>query len=80
MQQSDQFSRRQVLAAGTVATTFTIVPRDVLGGAGYTYPPISPPGIPRPKDTPAVPPTLDWPLWVGPAPMRPYHPSCHPFA
>jgi predicted dehydrogenase len=32
----------------------------------------------RPKDTPTVPPTLDWDLWIGPAPMRPYHQAYHP--
>ena len=32
----------------------------------------------RPKDTPAVPAELDWDLWIGPAPMRPYHPAYHP--
>ena len=35
-------------------------------------------GKPRPKDTPAVPESLDWDLWLGPAPQRPYHPSYHP--
>ncbi len=30
----------------------------------------------RPKDTPPVPPTLDWDLWLGPAAFRPYH-SCY---
>jgi predicted dehydrogenase len=43
-------------------------------------PDISPRGIPRPKDTPPVPPELDWDLWLGPAPTRPYHPCYHPFA
>jgi predicted dehydrogenase len=43
-------------------------------------PMISPRGIARPKDTPPVPANLDWDLWVGPAPMRPYHPCYHPFA
>ncbi|MBM3335729.1 Gfo/Idh/MocA family oxidoreductase [Candidatus Sumerlaeota bacterium] len=32
----------------------------------------------RPKDTPAVPATLDWDLWIGPAPMWPYHRAYHP--
>lgn len=32
----------------------------------------------RPKDTPPVPDSLDWDLWIGPAPMRPYHPAYHP--
>ena len=27
----------------------------------------------RPTDTPPVPDTLDWDLWLGPAPYRPYH-------
>jgi len=32
----------------------------------------------RPKDTPLVPSTLDWDLWLGPAPERPYHQAYHP--
>ncbi|MHB8970615.1 MAG: Gfo/Idh/MocA family protein [Pirellulaceae bacterium] len=43
-------------------------------------PDISPRGIPRPKETPAVPAHLNWDLWIGPSPMRPYHPCYHPFA
>jgi predicted dehydrogenase len=35
--------------------------------------------VDRPQDTPPVPPTLDWDLWVGPAPFRPYHPAYVPF-
>jgi predicted dehydrogenase len=38
-----------------------------------------PQGIERPKDTPPVPETLDWDLWLGPAPFRPYHPAYVPF-
>ena len=38
-----------------------------------------PQGIDRPTDTPSVPPTLDWNLWLGPAPYRPYHPAYAPF-
>jgi len=32
----------------------------------------------RPKDKPPVPDKLDWDLWIGPAPMRPYHRTYHP--
>jgi len=32
----------------------------------------------RPEDTPPVPSTLNWDLWLGPAPQRPYHPAYHP--
>jgi len=32
----------------------------------------------RPKETPPVPGTLDWDLWIGPAPHRPYHRCYHP--
>ena len=32
----------------------------------------------RPTDTPPVPDTLDWDLWLGPAPYRPYHPTYLP--
>jgi len=33
----------------------------------------------RPQDTPPVPEALDWDLWLGPAPERPYHPCYVPF-
>lgn len=33
----------------------------------------------RPKETPPVPPHLDWDLWLGPAPERPYHPVYAPY-
>jgi len=45
----------------------------------WTNRPVWPQGIDRPKETPPVPDTLDWNLWIGPAPMRPYHPSYLPF-
>ena len=38
-----------------------------------------PQGVERPKDTPQVPDTLDWDLWLGPAPVRPYHSAYVPF-
>jgi predicted dehydrogenase len=43
-------------------------------------PDISQRGVARPKETPPCPAHLEWDLWVGPAPMRPYHPCYHPFA
>lgn len=36
-------------------------------------------GIERPTETPPVPPSLDWDLWLGPAPYRAYHPAYAPF-
>jgi predicted dehydrogenase len=38
-----------------------------------------PQGVGRPTDTPPVPDSLDWDLWLGPAPERPYHPAYLPF-
>ncbi len=38
-----------------------------------------PQGVDRPKDEPPVPASINWDLWIGPAPMRPYHPIYHPF-
>jgi predicted dehydrogenase len=38
-----------------------------------------PPGEGRPTETPPVPEGLDWDLWLGPAPLRPYHPAYHPW-
>ncbi len=38
-----------------------------------------PQGVTRPKETPPVPKTLDWDLWLGPAPERPYNPIYAPF-
>jgi predicted dehydrogenase len=46
----------------------------------WTNRPIWPQGIDAPKETPSCPPTLDWDLWIGPAPWRYFHPAYHPFA
>jgi predicted dehydrogenase len=35
-------------------------------------------GIGRPTDTPPIPATLDWNLWLGPVRQRPYHPAYVP--
>jgi len=45
----------------------------------WTNRPIWPQGLERPSETPSVPPTLNWDLFVGPAPFRPYHPSYTPW-
>ncbi len=45
----------------------------------WTNRPIWPQGIDAPKEIPSVPPTLDWDVWLGPAPWRPYHPAYLPF-
>jgi len=42
----------------------------------WTNRPIWPQGIDRPKESEPVPATLDWDLWLGPAPWRPYN-SCY---
>jgi predicted dehydrogenase len=39
-----------------------------------------PQGVGRPNDTPSVPGGLDWDLFLGPAPVRPYHRAYHPFS
>ncbi len=44
----------------------------------WTPHPVWPQGLDRPKETPPVPEGLDWDLWIGPAPYRPYHPVYHP--
>lgn len=38
-----------------------------------------PQGVKRPLDSPPVPAELDWDLFLGPAPERPYNPAYHPF-
>jgi predicted dehydrogenase len=44
----------------------------------WTNRPVWPVAKSRPKETPDVPATLDWDLWLGPAAYRPYHPCYHP--
>ena len=45
----------------------------------WTDRPIWPQGLMKPSDTPPCPDTLDWNLFIGPAEMRPYHPSYTPW-
>lgn len=41
--------------------------------------PLYPAGQRRPDHSPPVPANLDWELWIGPAPMRPYSRAYHPW-
>ncbi len=45
----------------------------------WTNRPIWPQGVERPKGKVPVPASLDWNLWLGVAPERPYDPAYHPF-
>lgn len=45
----------------------------------WTNRPIWPQGLERPENTPAIPSTLDWDLFIGPAEYRPYHPAYTPW-
>ncbi len=74
-----QASEEARLIAETIWSGAIGTVREVHAGSNR-YPPISPRGIPRPRETPPVPEGLDWDLWLGPAPERPYHPCYHPFS
>jgi predicted dehydrogenase len=45
----------------------------------WTNRPVWPQGIEKPQETPSLPPTLSWDVWVGPSPWRHYHPAYVPF-
>lgn len=45
----------------------------------WTNRPLWPQGIPAPTEKVAIPDTLDWELFLGPAPYVPYHPAYHPW-
>jgi predicted dehydrogenase len=65
------YRMREMLADGAIGPV-----REV---HNWSNRPVWPQGIERPKDTPPVPEGLDWNLWLGPAPERPYHPAYLPF-
>lgn len=46
----------------------------------WTNRPIWPQCLNRPEDTPRKPSGLDWDMWLGPAPQRPYSPWYHPWS
>jgi len=52
---------------------------DVTEAHAWTNRPIWPQGLERPTETPSLPPTLAWDLFIGPAPWRPYHPAYTPW-
>ena len=45
----------------------------------WTDRPVWPQGLARPTEKAKAASTLDWEIWLGPAPERPYHPLYHPF-
>ncbi|MEO8662897.1 MAG: Gfo/Idh/MocA family oxidoreductase [Bryobacteraceae bacterium] len=79
---STQMSVQSCMSPEACATT-EILMSGVLGPIRevhiWTPHPIYPAGRVRPTDTPPVPKGLDWDLWIGPAPYRPYHPAYHPW-
>ncbi|MDA7711088.1 Gfo/Idh/MocA family oxidoreductase [Flavobacteriaceae bacterium] len=47
----------------------------------WTNRPVWPQGVPMPASDPSSKPTaLNWDLWLGPAPEKPYTPNMHPFS
>jgi predicted dehydrogenase len=52
---------------------------DVTEVITWTNRPVWPQGIPAPTGTHAVPPELDWDLWLGPAPAIDFNPAYLPF-
>lgn len=67
----DAYRLREWIAAGAIGPV-----REVLN---WSNRPVWPQGVERPTETPPVPQGLDWDLWLGPAPERPYHPAYLPF-
>ena len=75
----------QGMAADAARTGIEVIRSGVLGDVTelhvWTDRPTGwwPQGIDRPRDTPPVPSSLDWNLWLGVASARPYHPAYCPF-
>jgi predicted dehydrogenase len=61
-------------AIGPVRNVHVWTDRPSLGLFGEYWPQ----GVARPSETPPVPDSLDWDMWLGPAPERPYHPAYLP--
>jgi predicted dehydrogenase len=75
----------QGMAADAARTGIEVIRSGVLGDVTelhvWTDRPTGwwPQGIDRPRDTPPVPSSLDWNLWLGVASARAYHPAYCPF-
>jgi hypothetical protein len=71
---------------GRASESIRLVKEWIDGGAigtvrevhAWTTHAVWPQGMGRPKETPPVPGDLEWDLWLGPAPYRPYHPAYLP--
>ncbi|MBI4604564.1 MAG: Gfo/Idh/MocA family oxidoreductase [Planctomycetes bacterium] len=64
---SDSFRRTlELVEAGAAGEIREVHLWFVFGGSGP---------LARPQETPSAPEHLQWDLWIGPAPFRPYHPS-----
>ena len=73
----------QSCASDPACTTAEWVQSGVVGAVREVHVwsdrPVWPQWLARPAEAPPVPQNLDWDLWLGPAPQRPYHPLYHPF-
>ncbi len=73
----------QGASAGTTAWVCEAIWDGAIGDIkevhAWTNRPIWPQAQNRPEDNPPVPKELDWDMWLGPAPNRPYNPVYHPW-
>ena len=73
----------QGASAGTTAWACEAIWDGAIGEVkevhAWTNRPIWPQAMNRPDKTPPVPEGLDWDMWLGPAPKRPYSPLYHPW-
>jgi len=72
----------QIHAGANYRRVVELVQSGAIGPIGevHVWHPVAYGGKGRPTDTPPVPAELDWDLWLGPAPVRPYHPCYLPGA
>jgi predicted dehydrogenase len=61
---------RELLAAKTIGQVKEV--------HAWSYRPAWPQGVKRPEKVSPLPPKLNWDLWLGPAPVRPFHDIYHP--